>query len=490
MDQVSSLSDLLFKDPAVSGVLLPPASNATGEDAATEGVFSTLVSEAEAPTNPPLAENQDTAALPPSPLPLSSASDDSDLSMPALPGQIGQSSAELLSSLHKILAVLRSGKADVSALAAETAQMPDILSSPISETPEEGLSAIEGALTPTQADQLLSSLSALVADLSEAAQIAGDSEDSSEAKSFSDVIAKLLALTQFVVQTFQQAAEGGGTDLPQEDTALVADLLAETLPSLPAETLTAPGLLALQPADTSVGGSLLDLLKTAAADAKQVLAGLTQVRAADNSTETANLETSFDAVALETTTTETTPTLAQIGTDIKAALVALKEKAQNAQPKMPATKDILNTALAEAAQGTARPFRTDETEVQAAASLPTVAAQATEPKAAAPEKTKPALLKTENLPEAEKPAVPSVVPEAPAIAVLSGGLKDSDFSSEPEWKQGKEKGFSFSGIDSNPTQALRRKGPKRKASIILPARYRLSAPRTAERRGFRLSPIR
>ncbi len=436
MDQTAPLSDLLFREPSFPSVAPASANGGAVNDLPEGDLFSALVSEPEASTNTPLAQNAETTTLPTAPLPLSETSEE-NRSNASLFGQIGQTLAEIRSTLHQALAVLRSGRADVSALAAEGTGQADVLDSMLSETPEEGFSAVADALTSPEADQLLSSLSSIVTDLTGAAQVA----ETSEGKSYSDVIGELLALMQLVVQTLQQAATGEGTNAGLE--SAVAD---EVLNGLIPEEIAPPGLLALQPADSSAADSLLDLLKAAAADAKQVLGAL--ARADDDSTEAA-----MDALFADAAAEETGVSLAQIETDIKAVLADLKEKT----PAFIAQKEAPSSAqkAAEAAQGTVPPFPAAQTAAEAAVALPTTGAKTVETKPFITEKIKTAAVKTENLTESQKAA-------DPLISTLAGGLTDGDFSSASDWLEDENKNASLSGWSSDLSAAFTAEGAQAK----------------------------
>ncbi|MFA4995341.1 MAG: hypothetical protein WC521_08590 [Bdellovibrionales bacterium] len=201
MDQVSSLSDMLLKGPSVLGGVFPPTGGTEGGCPAQEDSFSCLVSETSALVKPLATPLSETTALEPSASSLPAvASDETDT--PAVFDDVAQSASDLAAALQELLALLRFSPAAVQPPPTEATEQITDAALLVAETREESLSAPE---------QLLAPLSAIVDNLTEAAEIVEDSDSPVALKPLSDAIAELLVLMQLVVQALQQnpVTEGG-----------------------------------------------------------------------------------------------------------------------------------------------------------------------------------------------------------------------------------------------------------------------------------------
>ena len=480
MDQVSSLSDMLLKGPSVLGGVFPPTGGTEGGCPAQEDSFSCLVSETSALVKPLATPLSETTALEPSASSLPAvASDETDT--PAVFDDVAQSASDLAAALQELLALLRFSPAAVQPPPTEATEQITDAALLVAETREESLSAPE---------QLLAPLSAIVDNLTEAAEIVEDSDSPVALKPLSDAIAELLVLMQLVVQALQQnpVTEGG---VSEENAVLSINSSVEAANALITETRLSvapsdlPNISVMPPMESlaDVSRRFYDLLQTAETTAKQVLEVVTQVCAETAAEETNVVETTTTTTVAETAATttvvsDTTVSLAQIEGDIQAALVHLKQKIEHAPATKPdaslaqvsaETPAPLAAAASEKTQEALKPLPATTVAEQAPLSMASVAAKPTETKTTRAETSEKTSVKTDALAEIKPSTTALSVDKAAAdiTKILSkhsraDASRKNDLVPELNWFGNNDGDPSLSETDSGLASSLTAEGAQAK----------------------------
>jgi hypothetical protein len=456
MDQTSPLSDVLLKGSSALSGLLSQMSGTGNGPSALDGLFSSLISEKDALQS---ANANGAREITPPTLPRLS-SPESSKTIPCL-DQTMKSAGDLLSTLHKILAVLHRDQAAASAK-------------------QGGNSADASGTKDSSLSEIPPVVSTIMEDPTEAAQLAEESASSdSTEQNLSELVLELLTMMQLIVRALQQSPfTDGGTSAPQGGAASAIQASADATNSLMTGTETnqdgvdATDLLSGSMADSSVTNidSLLYLLKAAQNTAEQLLDAFAQ-------------GVSSGEAAVSIAPSDMGVLLAQLQADIRDVLAALKEQRQAdlAAKETPISAETAAAALTttEGLASALAPSDKTQTPVIDASAL-SHAAQVAAALAAAKTKgtTKEQATKAETLTENENLAPAAALTKADEIANVSADAQNNgDLLSESDMSSGNEKFFSLANAGSNLSPPLAAGGTQ--ATGVYSFASTLSAFRTA-----------